>query len=288
MTQWLDGSKNQPVNSVCLYYDAECGTPGSGFFMGGTSTPCAGWDFSEAALPRLVLRQREKSWQYLASSWAAILWADSCSEDKSGKDSDGMVTSKRNGDYTIESHFKSHGLTYILILGKARGAEAGQMSLKRCFWPGEMSLFAFRRAGERVGATVLGADSSVPPNARSIGKACHLLVIGKVCCGLILTHEALQDGRVCLCEVHQDQSVHHIAEAGIYIEAKYPPTQFQIMLQEDGNPRPVRFNVGDYGGELVEPVSHQFHGLLDELPFTRGAKRGPRLHHPRKAVEIMM
>jgi len=136
---------------------------GSGFFMGGASTPCAGWDFSEAALPRLVLRQREKSWQYLASSWAAILWANSCSEDKSAKGSDCMVTSKRNEDYTIESHFKSHGLTYSLILGEACGAETGQMSLKTCFWPGEMSLFAVRRAKERV-SMKMSRDQVVDPS----------------------------------------------------------------------------------------------------------------------------
>jgi hypothetical protein len=94
---------------------------GSGFFKGGSITPCSGWDFSKAALPRLALRQREKSWQYLASSWAAILWANSCSEDKSGKDSDGMVTSKRNGHYTIESQFKCYGVTYNFFWVKLAG-----------------------------------------------------------------------------------------------------------------------------------------------------------------------
>ena len=61
--------------------------------IGGPCVPCTGREFSKAVLPRLVLRQRENSWQYLASSWAANLRAHFCSGDKSGRESDGMKTS---------------------------------------------------------------------------------------------------------------------------------------------------------------------------------------------------
>lgn len=55
-------------------YADECGTGGSGFFMGGgTSVPCARRRVSEALLACFAMRQRENSWQYLASSRAASL-----------------------------------------------------------------------------------------------------------------------------------------------------------------------------------------------------------------------
>jgi hypothetical protein len=78
-------------------YADECGAAGFGFFRGGgISVPCARRDLSEAALPRFAIRQRENSWQYLASSRAASLWANTCSGDNSGRESDAMYTSMGN------------------------------------------------------------------------------------------------------------------------------------------------------------------------------------------------
>jgi hypothetical protein len=81
----------------------------SGSFLEATSSlqrPAG--EFSTAALPRLVLRQRENSWQYLASSCAASLWAKFCSGDKSGRVSDGMSPPKGRG--IIASSSKSSDL----------------------------------------------------------------------------------------------------------------------------------------------------------------------------------
>ena len=71
-----------------------------------------------------------------------------------------------------------------------------------------------------------------------------------------------------------------LLKAGIHVEAKNPSAQFQIMLQEDGNSRAVRFNVGDYCGEFVEVVSDQFNGLPREVLLSPGAKRSSRLYRP--------
>ena len=88
---------------------------------------------------------------------------------------------------------------------------------------------------------------SVPYNVSTGDEYCFL-VEGKVCCGLILAHETLQNLGVGLCEVHENERVNDMAEAGIHIEAENSSTQFQIMLQKGGNPGSVRFNVGDYCG----------------------------------------
>jgi hypothetical protein len=64
MIQWIN-------HSILFWrcYAEERGAGVSGFFMGGgASIPCARRDLSKAALPLLVLRQRENSSQYLASS----------------------------------------------------------------------------------------------------------------------------------------------------------------------------------------------------------------------------
>ena len=75
----------------------------SGFFMEATSSVRrAAGELSTAALPRLVLRQRENSWQYLASSLAASSRAKFCSGDESGRVSDDMRTSKGKKHYTIQ------------------------------------------------------------------------------------------------------------------------------------------------------------------------------------------
>jgi len=72
----------------------------------GLCVPCARRDLSKAALPRLVLRQRENSSQYLASSWAASLRANTRSGDKSVGESDGMMTTSM-GNGIIPSRTRS-------------------------------------------------------------------------------------------------------------------------------------------------------------------------------------
>src|SRR5271157_2402266 len=118
------------------------------------------------------------------------------------------------------------------------------------------------------------------PYKASTGDAFCCLVEGKVGSGLILAHEALQNPGVGLFEVHENECVHYRAEAGIHVEAENSSTQFQIMLQKGGNPRAVRFNVGDYCGELLQVVSDQFDGLPGEVTFPRGAKRSSGFDHP--------
>jgi len=96
---------------VTRHYAEVRGAGASGAFIGvGLRIACLGRDWSTAALPRLVSSQRENSWQYLASSWAARLRAKACSEDVSGENSDGMKTSIEDGDYTTEFPISSRPL----------------------------------------------------------------------------------------------------------------------------------------------------------------------------------
>jgi hypothetical protein len=90
------------ADCLLLYYGEERGAGGSDSLIGGgASVGGAGRDLSKMARPPLVLRQRENSWQYFASSWAASLRANFSSGDSSGNKSDGMKTSSRKGYYTI-------------------------------------------------------------------------------------------------------------------------------------------------------------------------------------------
>ena len=66
------------------YVEEDDGRSGS-FGEGTSSLQRPAGEPSTTILPRLVLRQRENSWQYLASSRAASLWANICSGDKSGR-----------------------------------------------------------------------------------------------------------------------------------------------------------------------------------------------------------
>ena len=117
------------------------------------------------------------------------------------------------------------------------------MSMETRERPVEMSPIDFGRvAQERERGGCIGSKTwpnAFRSNALSIDDMFRLLVVGKVCCGLIWTHEALQHFRVGLGEVHEDESVNHIAETGVHVEAKNSPTQFQVMLQEDGDSRAV-------------------------------------------------
>jgi len=108
---------SRPQSADCLLFTADClllflyaeergaGGPGS-LIEGGASVGGAGRHSSKMARPRLVLRQRENSWQYFANSWAASLWANSSSGDKSGNESDGMKTSKGKSIITFSVGFK--------------------------------------------------------------------------------------------------------------------------------------------------------------------------------------
>jgi hypothetical protein len=93
MTQWINDS-----TLFWRSYAEDCGTGGSGSFtVGGPNVPCARADLFGAPLPLLVLLQRENSWQYLATSRAASLRADSCSGDKSGEESVSIYPSMGDG-----------------------------------------------------------------------------------------------------------------------------------------------------------------------------------------------
>ena len=67
---------------------------------------------------------------------------------------------------------------------------------------------------------------------------------GEIFRGLILAHVPGQDLPVSLSEVHKDECVEHIAEARVHVEIQNLPTQFEIVLDKDGNAGAVRFNVG--------------------------------------------
>ena len=82
-------------------------------------------------------------------------------------------------------------------------------------------------------------------------------------------------------EVYQNVCVKHIAETRVHVEIRNLPTQFEEVLDEDGNPCAVRFDVGDYCGELVEVVSDQVDGLLGKVLISRGAQRSSRLDSSR-------
>ena len=99
---------------MLLYYGEERGAGGSDSLIGGgASVGGAGRDSSKMARPRLVLRQRENSWQYFASSWAASLRASFSSGDNSGDESDGMKTSNRSGHYTITNPDQAPSVSFL-------------------------------------------------------------------------------------------------------------------------------------------------------------------------------
>ena len=63
--------------------------------------------------------------------------------------------------------------------------------------------------------------------------------------------KALQNSTLGLDEIHNDQAIHDVAEMAVNIEAHDLSTQFQIVLQQDGD-----MLSGEQNGEVFQATMH--------------------------------
>ena len=90
---------------------------------------------------------------------------------------------------------------------------------------------------------------------------------------------AFQDGGICQCKVHQNQTVNDVAESWIPVEAEHDPIEFEVMLEQNGDPFPVGLDLRNQCGNVVDVFRTVSFGISEEMLKPARTVRLAGLHH---------